>query len=344
MRAFGWAADNAGCYHYRISEPLNALGADGWNVDHGTRFTGMPDGRVRPDDPRLTGFAKQAAAELDVIIAQRTAQPGPTEFWRLLNKAGAFTVFEIDDDLFNIDSSNVHGFEFFNRPNIRGNLIINIGDASRVTVSTEPLADRMLQYNGDVRICPNAVPDWLLEIWPVRKNNGKVTIGWGGSPTHEMDFYQVEKPLRQLFRHRDDIEFHCIGSNYADWMGIPQDSCRFTPWVQSVPMFYRAIDYDIAIAPLRPHIFNRSKSYIKALECAALGIPVVASNIYPYTNFIKHGVTGYLVRYEHEWGTYLRRLIEDPQERAEMGANARKLAAGYTMSAMLPTWREALTP
>lgn len=345
MKAFGWAADDSGCCHYRIAEPLEALARTAnWQIDYSTRFTGIPDGPMKPDDKRLPGIARDCAKDLDVISTQRTALMAPSTFWQHLNIAGAFTVYEIDDDLFHIDRSNVAAHKLFTRPDIRQNMIDNIAMASRVTCSTEPLAEILRKHNADVRVCPNGIPDWLLEHNPTRYDNRKVTIGWGGSPTHEMDFAEVDGQLRRFLNQRDDVEFHCLGTDYADWMRIPKDKCRFTPWVPSVPDFYQTIDYDIGIAPLRPHIFNRSKSNIKVLECAALGIPVVASDVYPYRNFIRHGETGYLVKYPHEWGKYLRELVEDPTQRAEMGAKARSLAAGYSMSQTAPIWEEALTP
>lgn len=298
---------------------------------------------MRPDDPRLPGIAKEIAQQDMTYIGQRTCNLSPSVFWQLLCKAGGRTVFEIDDDLFNIHPSNQVAWKFYGNSAIRENLMDNARAAFRVTCSTEPLADKLREFNPDVRVVPNSIPDWLLTHSPEKTDNGKVTIGWGGSPTHAVDFEECQGMLKQFLNRRDDVEFHCIGSNYIEWMKLPKDKCRFTPWVASVPDFFRTIDYDIGIAPLRPHIFNRSKSHIKVLECAALGIPVIASDVYPYSNFIEHGKTGLLVRREHEWGKYLRLLTEDPAQRAEMGANARKAAAQYSMSRLAPVWEEAIT-
>ena len=48
-----------------------------------------------------------------------------------------------------------------------------------------------------------------------------------------------------------------------------------------------------------PHL-DQSKSAIRAIEYGALGIPVVASDVGPYRDHIVDGVTGYLIRREHE--------------------------------------------
>jgi glycosyltransferase involved in cell wall biosynthesis len=344
MKAFGWAADKAGCYFYRLEQPLEALASEyGWTTEHGMKFPGFPVGRMPPNDSRLPGIAQEAAKELDVVIAQRCANLGPSVFLQLLQVAGAFTVYEIDDDLFNIDfRSNNSGWQFYGKPEVRTNIRDNIAGAARVTVSTPKLAEVLSHINPNIYVCPNAIPDWLLDV-EVPRREGRVTIGWGGSSTHAMDFEECGSQLRQLFGWRDDIEFHTVGANYARWMKLPADRVRSSPWFSSVPEYYKAIDFDIGVAPLRPHIFNQSKSYIKALEYAALGIPVVASDVGPYRDFVMHGETGFLVRREHEWSRYLRALIEDPAMRAEMGAKARKLAAGYTTQALLPNWVRAFT-
>lgn len=94
---------------------------------------------------------------------------------------------------------------------------------------------------------------------------------------------------------------------------------------------------------LRPHVFNQSKSWIKALEAAALGIPIVASDLLPYRGFIDHGVTGFLVKRDHEWGQYLRALVEDEAMRLEMGKAAREKAVDYTIEKNYTVWEKVLT-
>lgn len=319
--------------------PLDSLSETyGWDVAHGVRFPNVP--KVSPDSPHLINMVKRAVSGYDVVIAQRTCQPAATKLWHTLKGLNVYRVYEIDDNLFSLHrDSNPIGYDFYNRPEIRKNLRDNISAADVVTVSTEPLAEIMSQMNPNVKVCPNAVPDGLLER-QIRRASGKVVIGWGGSSTHAMDFAEVRDSLKQLFRRRDDIEFHVIGADYISRY-IP---IRHTPWFPSITDYYNAVDYDIGIAPLRPHVFNQSKSYIKALELAALGIPVVASDVGPYRDFVRHGETGFLVKQAYEWNKYLHALIDDVEMRREMGMRARELAASYTVSVMAPIWKSALTP
>ena len=43
-------------------------------------------------------------------------------------------------------------------------------------------------------------------------------------------------------------------------------------------------DIHLCATPLQKSEFNESKSNIKVVECAALGIPIIASHAYPYDN------------------------------------------------------------
>src|SRR6185436_14479874 len=108
-----------------------------------------------------------------------------------------------------------------------------------------------------------------------------------------------------------------------------------------VPDYYKGIDFDIAIAPSEDNLFNRSKTWIRALEMAALGIPIVAQNRLPYSDFVIDGKTGFLVDTEEEWETALNTLIMDADMRAEMGANAREPAAGWTIEEGWRLWESA---
>jgi glycosyltransferase involved in cell wall biosynthesis len=90
-----------------------------------------------------------------------------------------------------------------------------------------------------------------------------------------------------------------------------------------------------------PSRFNRSKSHIKALEYAALGIPVIASDEAPYRDFVVDGVTGFLVRHDHEWALRLRDLVNDAAMRESMGAKAREHARQFSIKEGWKLWEQA---
>jgi glycosyltransferase involved in cell wall biosynthesis len=87
--------------------------------------------------------------------------------------------------------------------------------------------------------------------------------------------------------------------------------------------------------------FNQGKSAIKALEMAARGIPVIASNFGPYPEFIVDGVTGFLVKTAKQWRDRIRELVADEDLRRSMGEKARELAAGHTIEGNWHRWADA---
>ena len=54
-----------------------------------------------------------------------------------------------------------------------------------------------------------------------------------------------------------------------------------------------------------------------------------------------HGVTGFLVKHSHEWGKYLRLLVEDHQLREEMSINAKLWASTRTIQGNAWRWELA---
>ncbi|MFD4830115.1 glycosyltransferase [Streptomyces uncialis] len=325
LDVFGWRADDHGCGAYRVRFPFEGLAGLGHTVEHSTRLPA----HVRED-------------ATTVVVGQRVCKPGPSELWQALAQQGRRLVYELDDDLFSVDASSPLAHDFYSQPDIRANIRRNIEVAAAVTVTTEPLAELVARWNPNVHIVPNAVPDWLVDHTPPVRDDGTVTIGWGGSATHDMDFDQVRGPLGQFLRRRPSAVLHCIGVDYTRGLRLRPAQARYTPWIARTENFLTAIDYHVAIAPLRPHVFNQSKSALKALEAGALGIPVVASAVRPYEDYVRHGETGYLVRRDHEWGRYLRALTEDPGLRAAMGAAGREQARAHTVSAVAPLWQKAI--
>jgi glycosyltransferase involved in cell wall biosynthesis len=212
-----------------------------------------------------------------------------------------------------------------------------------VTVSTPYLAELYAPFNSNIRVLPNCVKAELLDM--PRKRAERLTIGWQGGTSHLVDLCTVQDELRDVLAAHPDADLHFIGQDLSplQWVKNPalRSRCRFTPWSDDVGDYYKAVDFDIAIAPLADVPFNRAKSHLKALDAAARGIPVIAQDMEPYREFVRDGETGYLVRTGEEWVKRLTDLIHDEAAREEMGAAARKAAAAYTMQGNWTLWQDA---
>lgn len=326
LDVYGWLADRTGCGTLRIQLPLTEL-----------RTRGMTCGWSERLD---TGLLPRT------LMGQRICLPRPSGMWQRVAKhpGRPKLVFELDDNLWDIEASSPAAHAFFNGPGILDDLNANIRAADVVTVTVEALADVVRPHNPTVEVIPNYLPQWLLEHERPQQE-GKVTIGWGGSSTHQMDWDVCGQQVRRyLDRAPANVEFHTMGNDYSKQFRIPRDRVRVTPWTNSVPEYWRSIDYDIMLAPLRAAIFNQGKSNLRVLEAAFLGIPVIASDYGPYAEFVEHGVTGLLARHDHDWGRHLRALVEDPAMRAEMGAAAKLKAALWTIEGNAGQWEKVLRP
>jgi glycosyltransferase involved in cell wall biosynthesis len=221
-------------------------------------------------------------------------------------------------------------------PDLLDAITFTVGMSDLVTVSTEPLAEVIRPMNRNVVVLPNHFDGRLLDV--ERPRRARVTVGWAGGDSHLRDFAGVASQLRRFLLRNPDIDFHNIGTSYLRPFDLPG---RSTGWSADIWDYYRSIDFDVGIAPLADTVFNRSKSGIKALEYQALGIPVVASDSPAYRGIVLDGVTGYLVRHEHQWGRYLRDLVRDEQMRDEMGRKGREHARQWAIERGWPLWQDA---
>src|SRR5690606_31306823 len=204
------------------------------------------------------------------------------------------------------------------------------------------LAELLRRFNPNVHIIPNYIPRWVLD-WE-RPRREELCIGWGGSGTHGMD-WEAEGPQIARFIKKTKTPFRLIGGTLTQaqvQLKVPVEHVSAAGWVNNPEEYWRTVDYDIGVIPLKPHIFNQSKSHLKFLENAALGIPTVASDSGPYTRAIEHGKTGFLVKRDHEWGKYLRDLVNDEAMREEIGANAKEWARTQILEDHLDEWAKVL--
>lgn len=283
--------------------------------------------------------------------------PGPTRLWQSLARQGnAKLVFEIDDDLWNVEPHNRACYDLYVKGTlrdevgrivqldapIRQNLIDNITVADVVTVTTEPLAELVSQWNPNVVILPNCVPQWMIDQPMPMQQTERVTLGWGGSPSHTRDFGEVAKPLKRVLqRFGDATEFHCIGPDFTDRVTSLKGRTRHTGWFEAVEDYLRGIDFQVALAPIRPSTFNDGKSSLKLLEASALGIPSIVSHTGPYARAIDAGAPARAATDHKAWERELVSLIQSPSDRETLGKDAREWAATRVIDQHAHLWEAA---
>lgn len=271
------------------------------------------------------------ARDYQVIVGQRISRYEALPIWRRLSLKHRL-VFETDDDTWSIDPSNFAA-KWAHTPDVIEATELAIRYSHLVTVSTNHLAEVVSKFNPNVVVLPNHIKASLLEMRRPRRD--RLTVGWAGGDSHLRDIALVAPRLRRFFERNPDVDFHTIGTDYRTALTLPG---RHTGWFADTEQYYEAVDFDIGLAPLIDSTFNRSKSAIKALEYAALGIPVIASDVQPYREFVVDGETGYLVGDDHMWSKRLYELVNDAAMREEMGAKAKAHAASWTIEDGYKRW------
>jgi glycosyltransferase involved in cell wall biosynthesis len=306
--------------------PLTELGKHGHDVTIGTAGTKAVTSR---------------RGRFDIIVGQMLAAHDQSQLstWRRLSAHGRL-VYELDDNPFAVEQVNWQAYSTFARADVIDAVSHSAEVAALVTCTVEPLAKVMREHNPNVAVLPNCVPGWVCEHQ--RTRHARPRVGWLGGASHGRDIRLVARPVREFLNRNPGWDGHLIGTDFRP--AIKHERIEFTNWVSVYAdprPFYEAIDFDIALAPLQWTVFASSKSYIKALEAAALGIPVIASDAEPYRDFVVHGVTGFLVRRDHEWLTYLQQLADDEGLRESMGHKAREHARAFTIENNWHLWEQA---
>lgn len=324
MRMFGWLADRQGCGAYRLIYPGVELANRGHKIALNEEMPGLV---------QLGG--------VDVLVAQRTCEPGPSGIFQRLAREGRMKcVLELDDDLWHVDPANRQAHAFYADERLK-RLTANVKAADLVTVSTEPLADVVSQWNPNVVVLPNMIPAWLLDY--ERPSAGdQVTIGWRGGPSHSRDFGEAARPLKRVLqKYGAAVEFHAMGANYTPRVASIKGRTRHTGWVNGIADFLRLIDFDVGVVPLCANAFNDSKSDLALLELSALGIPAIVSNTGPHKRAFVAGAPCLVADNHRDFESHLIELIDNPERRIQLGKQAREWASTRTVEANAWRWEAA---
>jgi glycosyltransferase involved in cell wall biosynthesis len=111
------------------------------------------------------------------------------------------------------------------------------------------------------------------------------------------------------------------------------DTLPFYNRIWTKPVTSYAANYrwfDVSLAPIKNHIFNRVKSQLKVIEAGFYKKAIIASNIGPYTIDLKHALkNGEFtdgnallvdeVRNHSDWAKNMKKLIENPNLAYDLG-------------------------
>ena len=286
---------------------------------------------------------------LDVIIIQRDVLN--LDLAKLIiekcHELGIFIIYEIDDDLMNIDSSHPE-FDYYKTVKTTVEYIIK--NSNVCTVSTEKLKEKLHDLNKNIYVIPNR----LIQQWDAPSNLSKqpnvIKIGYMGTTSHSNDLNLIKKAIinvKNHFKNKNiNVVFELIGGtedklDFADKIEIPRGKTRyplFVEWLKSI------VNWDIAIAPLEDTFINKSKSELKYLEYSALNVPGIYSNIGPYKSKIIHEYNGLIVNNNtSDWEKNIIKLIENKELQKNIITNSKKdIQKNYLLKFSANQWKHIL--
>lgn len=297
-------------------------------------------------------------SQSDVAVVQRMMVEGNVAWLQLIRQLGIKIIFDLDDNLWHMPSANP-AKQYFKQEEIKVGLEACAEWADVFTVSTRELQRTVGFKWGNLRnvksgkpipimLCENRIP---LSLYTqqngVSCENDGVVVGWGGSNTHAGDLFDLWHILYKLLEEIPDMRLELVGQPPPLYL-YRHPRVLLRPWVHisEYPARLATWNWDINLAPLENHKFNKSKSGIKMQEAGALHRPCLATDYGPYEDFVARGPSElkYLMcSTSLQWENKLRELIKNASLRKELGdAMYAHVEKNFRIELSVPSWQEAI--
>lgn len=294
-------SDTAGCGHYRMIQPLNAMQQEG-----------LAQGKASLS---LLNLSEVAQYQPDSLIIQRRYAPA-FQHWieRVGQLPGVFKVFELDDYILNLPMKHYNRANF--RQEVSGHLRKSLSYFDRFVVSTPSLAEALGAFHPDIQVVLNRLPvNWWGNLHSLRNQGRKPRVGWAGGSSHQGDLEMIADVVKAL-------------ANEVEWVFMGMCPEKLRPYVHEqhsgvdislYPAALAALNLDLAIAPVEDNIFNHCKSNLRLMEYGACGVPVVCSDVECYRNTVlSTSVTRVKNRYK-DWIDAIRMHLSEHEHSERVG-------------------------
>jgi glycosyltransferase involved in cell wall biosynthesis len=148
---------------------------------------------------------------------------------------------------------------------------------------------------------------------------------------HETVWAQYEKIFTQnLSILSDDYKKHLLKYNQESYSNESNEP-YVRVWTKPVTSYAKNYSkFDVSLAPIKNHMFNRMKSQLKVIEAGFYKKAIIASDLGPYTIDLTHCLeNGNFVdgnamlvgenRNHSDWSKYIEKLVKNPNMVKDMG-------------------------
>jgi glycosyltransferase involved in cell wall biosynthesis len=277
--------------------------------------------------------------DYDIIVTSSViSKIGNQELlWKQLKRIGIPVVIDRDDTWVLPQAHPM--YKEWQKKQRAKDIIYNLKQADLVTTTNKHLAKEIAKYNK-VAVIPNTIDFQQLQFTPNSEikalKSELVHIGWSGSVTHLQDLLLIEGEILSLNKssHKDYklmlagyFEGDAIWDKYeniftSNYLIDDNNYGRINSAdVNSYAQAYNIMD--IGLIPLRNNEFNKCKSDLKLSEMGAFGLGAIISDVSAYEGLGMHG-RNCLVAGKKEWYKSIRRLIENPELRNDLGSQLKE--------------------
>ncbi len=319
LSVYGWHGGTGGTFWYRVWEPLRGLRTLGHHTSTGAALTNA------------------VLAEHNTILSHLLHGEKESVAWQeLAERRTHRLIIDVDDDVWNFHHTTDTAKYWTDERLLR--LQNNIACADLVTTPNRALARHLHELNPNVAVIYNTIPGWVLghvRPYSFTKASARFVLGYQGARQHANDMREIGGDLATFLARHRSVRLRIYGE--LNPLGLPQGRVIRFPWCHDIPTYYRSLDMTVMIGPLADVPFNYGKSYIRALEACALGIPPMLTDVPEYRNVIKHGHNGWLIPPGESWYPYMEWARAHREEVEEMGRVARSSVAHLTTESYATT-------
>jgi len=208
-----------------------------------------------------------------------------------------------------------------------------IKNSDFIIAGNEFLKREVLPFNANVEMIPTAIDQerYYLKTYPVQQE--KVTLGWIGD---HGSIHYLEK-MRPLFERIGEkyphVELKIVCDAFFD--------CERMKVIKKKWSSEEEVDdlqgFDIGLMPLVDDPWSWGKCGLKIIQYQGVGVPVVCTPVGINRDLVEDGVNGFYAMTPDEWEDKLSLLIENSEQREQMGREGRKrVLENYTYQACAP--------
>jgi len=170
-----------------------------------------------------------------------------------------------------------------------------------------------------IEIVPTGVDLSIFKPNPGSGGSDGCVLGWIGTEGNLPQWERLLPVFKRVVAEKPEVRFKVVSNGESPQYALPLEFERFTIEREAACL----ADFDIGLMPLQDTPWNRGKCAYKALQCMAMGLPVVVSPVGMNLEVIEPGVSGEYAATEDEWVDRLLRLAGDAELRLRMGRAAR---------------------